>query len=267
MSGTDAAHGQAAYAVRFDWGPTGAAAIADGADVAVVVDVLSFTTTVTIAVEGGAAVLPYPWRDGDAATYAAERDATLAMGRLEARAAREAGHEHPVSLSPADMASAVAGCGLGAVVLPSPNGSSICFALADTGIEVVAASLRNRAAVARWLAPLLDDGRRVAVVASGERWPDGSLRPAVEDLWGAGAVLDALGVRALEGASPEARLAAAAFREVRANLRADLRECASGCELVAAGFADDVAVAAELDVNSVVPVLRHGEFRDLGEGR
>ena len=33
--------------VRFDWGPTGAAAIAAGADVAVVVDVLSFTTTLS----------------------------------------------------------------------------------------------------------------------------------------------------------------------------------------------------------------------------
>ena len=68
--------------------------------------------------------------------------------------------------------------GVERIVLPSPNGSSICFALADSGLTVVGACLRNRAAVARWLAPQLAAGATVAVVAAGERWPDGSLRPA-----------------------------------------------------------------------------------------
>ncbi|MDQ4052408.1 MAG: 2-phosphosulfolactate phosphatase, partial [Actinomycetota bacterium] len=79
-------HGQAAYAVRFEWGPTGAAAIGASADIAVVVDVLSFTTTLTVAVERGMIVYPYPWQDARAEQYAAERDAVLAVGRLEARA-------------------------------------------------------------------------------------------------------------------------------------------------------------------------------------
>ena len=266
MSDTRAAHGQAAYAVRFDWGPTGAAAIVDGADVAVVVDVLSFTTTVTVAVDAGATVLPYPWRDG-AAEYAVARDATLAVGRLVARAARSGGDTQAVSLSPADMRASVTEAGVSRVVLPSPNGSSICFSLADRGIEVVAASLRNASAVARWLRPLLDEGRQVAVVAAGERWPDGSLRPAVEDLWGAGAVLDALPSGALDGASPEARLAVAAFREIGADLPAALEESASGRELIAAGFADDVSLASEVDVSHVVPVLRDGQFRELEDRR
>src|SRR3954468_15826736 len=82
-----AGHGQRGYAVRFDWGPTGAAAVAEGVDLAVVVDVLSFTTTLTVAVERGITVLPYPWRDHGAAAYAAERDAVLAVGRFEAREA------------------------------------------------------------------------------------------------------------------------------------------------------------------------------------
>src|SRR4051794_16254502 len=77
-----AGHGQEEHAVRFEWGPTGAAAVAEGVDLAVVVDVLSFTTTLTVAVERGITVLPYRWKDDRAAAYAVEQRATLAVGRL-----------------------------------------------------------------------------------------------------------------------------------------------------------------------------------------
>jgi 2-phosphosulfolactate phosphatase len=100
----------------------------------------------------------------------------------------------------------------------------------------------------------------VAVVAAGERWPDGSLRPAVEDLWGAGAVLAALVDLGHTGLSPEARVAEQAFRAVAGRLPTELRECASGRELVDAGFGPDVDVAATIDVSEVVPVLRGGVF-------
>ena len=247
------AHGQQAHRIRFECGPTGAAAIAEGADIAVVVDVLSFTTTVSVALERGMTVLPFRWRDERAASYAEERSAVLAVGRLEARALVDSGGS-AVSLSPAAMGRVD---GVDRVVLPSPNGSSICFGLADAGATVVGASLRNRAAVARWVQA---QGGTVAVVAAGERWPDASLRPCAEDLWGAGAVLAALD---LTDASPEARMAAAAFRAVQPDLRAELLACAGAQELVDAGFAEDVDVAAELDVASVVPVLYDGEFRPV----
>lgn len=144
----------------------------------------------------------------------------------------------------------------GLLVLPSPNGSTISAALASVVPTVVAACLRNASAVAAWLAARPE--LTVAVVPAGERWPDGRLRVAVEDLWGAGAVLSTLvGV----GASPEARVAAAAFDAVRPRLAAELRACASGRELIEAGFADDVEVAAELDASTVVPVLVDGVFR------
>ena len=246
-------HQQLAHRVRFDWGPTGAAAVAEGADVAVVVDILSFTTTLCVAVERGMAVLPYRWKDDRAAAYAEQRSATLAIGRLEARSLEDAGGT-AVSLSPGAMARAA---GVDRVVLPSPNGSSISFGLADRGCTVVGACLRNRAAVARWLQAR---GGTVVVVAAGERWPDDSLRPAAEDLWGAGAVLALLDDDAL---SPEARLAADAFRAAEPTLADSLRACASGVELAGAGFAEDVEVAAELDVTDVVPVLHDGEFRPV----
>jgi 2-phosphosulfolactate phosphatase len=251
------AHRQLSHRVRFEWGPTGAHAIAEGADVAVVVDVLSFTTTTCVAVERGTIVLPFLWKDGRAVKYATARDATLAVGRFEARSLEDAGGT-AVSLSPAAM-SRVAG--VDRVVLPSPNGSSICFGLADAGATVVGACLRNRASVAHWLSARPD--ATIAVVAAGERWPDDSLRPCAEDLWGAGAVLAALD---LSDASLEARLAAAAFRAVEADLRAELTACASGQELVDAGFGEDVEVAAEFDVADVVPVLAGGEFRHVTAG-
>ena len=147
------------------------------------------------------------------------------------------------------------------LVLPSPNGSSISFDLAGSGMTVVGACLRNRTAVARWLAPRLGSGARLAVVAAGERWPDGSLRPAVEDLWGAGSVLAALVGLGATGLSPEAEQAAAAFTAAEPALGDRLWASASGRELDAIGFGYDVRVAGELDVNDVVPVLDGEAFR------
>ena len=63
-------------------------------------------------------------------------------------------------------------------------------------------------------------------------------------------------------ASPEARLAAAAFRAVEADRRAELssgaRADASWPTPASPGTS---TVAAELDVSDVVPVLDDGEFR------
>ena len=117
---------------------------------------------------------------------------------------------------------------------------------------MVAACLRNAAAVARYLG----DFDRIALVPAGERLGDGSLRPAYEDLVGAGAVVDRLsgrdpGVRL----APEAEVAALAFRALR-----PLESCPSGAELVEKGFAEDVRIASEVDVTSVVPALVEGRF-------
>lgn len=258
----DDVFGQGSARLRFDWGLAGARAMADtGADpgeiLFVVVDVLSFTTSVSVAVDRGVEVFPFPWRDERAADHAARHGATLARARSE----------RDVSLSPASLRVAP---GLARVVLPSPNGSTISLSLSEDGGAVVAACLRNAAAVGAYVTGFLDDdpGRVVAVVAGGERWPDGSLRPAVEDLWGAGAVL-----AAIEGhddvLSPEAEVAVAAFvsacagpdgRDGPAALRDRLRRCVSGRELVDQGFGADVEIAADLDGSHLVPVLVEGRF-------
>ena len=61
--------------------------------------------------------------------------------------------------------------------------------------------------------------------------------------------------------APEAVAAAAAFRAVQGDVGAALRACASGRELIDAGYPDDVEIAAELDRSASVPVLRDGAFR------
>lgn len=142
------------------------------------------------------------------------------------------------------------------VGLASPNGATVSLDLADAGAVVLAGCLRNASAVT---AAARDLGRPVGVVAAGERRPDGSLRPAVEDLIGAGAILHALGGRP----SPEARAAVAAFLDAAPDLPAALSTCVSGRELAARDLAADVRLAAEHDVSQTVPRLSGGAFAQL----
>jgi len=248
----------AGVTVLMEWGERGAAAICPAADYAVIVDILSFTTALSVAIDAGAEVFPYPWRDESASEFARRHDAVLAVGRSKASG------PGVVSLSPASISSAP---GVSRIVLPSPNGSALASQLAACGPVVLGACLRNRMATARWVADRVRASQRppvIAVVAAGERWPDDSLRPAVEDLWGAGAVISALEGLGLTGLSPEARSAAAAFTAVAASLAAELAESTSGRELDDIGFGHDVAIAADLDASASVPVLADGRFLDAG---
>ena len=244
---------QAPYAARFDWGAGGLAAIAPGAAVVVVVDVLSFGTAVSVAVGRGAEVLPCEWGDERAEALARASGALVAVRRSAV------GPDRPYSLSPATLRALPARARL---VLPSPNGSRLSALAAGHGGHVLAGCLRNASAVAR-VARDLARGASVAVIAAGEqrRAHAESLRPAVEDLIGAGAVLAAL---APDAPSPEAQVAMAAFRAAADDLTSFLTGCASGRELIAAGFPEDVAIAAELDVDHAAPTLCAGAFVPQG---
>jgi 2-phosphosulfolactate phosphatase len=250
-----------------EWGLRGAQEITRDADWAVVVDVLSFTTAVSLAVDQGAVVFPYPWRDESAQAFARRHKAVLAVGRTKAAHADDAtrktnGAGQLVSLSPVSIRAAR---DLDRIVLPSPNGSALAVELARSGCQVVAACLRNRKAVAAWLANQARDLHRqpvIAVIAAGEQWPDRTLRPAVEDLWGAGAVIAALASLGISGLSPEARAASAAWHLIATAPDAALLSSTSGMELVDAGFAADVTIAGELDASPRVPLLADGGFAD-----
>jgi len=224
---------QAEFSVRCEWGQRGLAELAPVSDVVILIDLLSFTTAVDIATACDAIVFPYPLKDPSAAEYAAEMDAQLASAH------RGAGF----SLSPASLLGLPAGSRL---VLPSPNGARLSFHIHHPAL--LAACLRNAGAVAR---AAISFGSSFAVVPSGEIWSTGELRPCVEDLVGAGAVIAHLpGAR-----SPEAELAVACFEHFRDDLPGALRQSSSGKELIERGFDRDVDLAAEFDTSTNVPRL------------
>ena len=239
---------QSAFPLRFEWGEAAIRYLAQGCGAVVIVDVLSFGTAVDVALGRGATVLPYRWKDGSAASFAEAQDALLARSDR----GFTGGQSGRWSLSPASLATLPEGARL---VLPSPNGSALSVLAAASGAAVYSACLRNAGAVAAHV------GERygtVLVVAAGERWPDGSLRPAAEDLWGAGAVIASLGLPA----SPEAEVAVQAFQAVQHELAATMRACSSGRELIERGFGADLEWAAAYGVSRVVPVLRDGAYRN-----
>jgi 2-phosphosulfolactate phosphatase len=228
------------YSIRCEWGQPGVTILAPISDVVVIVDVLSFSTAVDIAVGNGAIVYPYRWRDDTAAAYAQSVGAVLAGSNRAAIT--------KYSLAPTSLLAIPEGTRL---VLPSPNGSTLTTLTGE--VTTFAGCLRNARAVARAAQQM---GERIAVIPAGERWSDESLRPAIEDLIGAGAIIHHLpGTR-----SPEAALAEAAFLHFQDDLKSCLLGCSSGKELVERGFRGDVELAYELDESNCAPILAQGAY-------
>ena len=124
-------------------------------------------------------MLPQRWGDRAAAAPGGGRSGALPAGPRSGAGP---------SLRPSSLLGLAAGTRL---ALPSPNGGTLCAAAAD----------RGRGGVRRVPAQRLRGGRRgrraaaggpIGLVPAGERWPDGTLRVAAEDLIGAGAIAAAL---------------------------------------------------------------------------
>lgn len=229
-------------AVGVEWGLQGALNYASRVDALVVIDVLSFSTSVCVAVERGAQVYPHP--GGPGARQLAEEIGGVLAGRRTLT-------DGP-SLSPTSLLDLPPSTRL---VLPSPNGGTIAYSLAGQRCQVFAAALRNASAVGRYLAEARDVST-VVLVPAGERWPDDSMRVAYEDQVGAGAVLSRmLQLDPAVGLSAEAEAALAAYERLR-----PLRDTPSGQELTERDFGDDIVLASAVDVTDVVPVLRDGCF-------
>ncbi|MDF5715056.1 MAG: 2-phosphosulfolactate phosphatase [Rhizonema sp. NSF051] len=165
--------------------------------------------------------------------------AELSRGRLS---------KEGYSLSPASLTKIAEGTKL---VVPSPNGSSLTLLTGKT--PTIAGSLRNSKAVAQFVQRY---GSRIAVIPAGEKWEDDTLRPAWEDLIGAGAILSFLN----GSLSPEAETAVATFHTFKKDLLAYLKKCSSGKELIAKGFELDVELAAAFNVSDCVPLFTENAY-------
>jgi hypothetical protein len=135
-------------------------------------------------------------------------------------------------------------------------GAGVDVAAVSSTAAVLAADLRTRGAVARWI---LDHqvslGRRVSisvVTASG----DGTFGSA--DVLAAGAVIDALGTLGIDFTSPEAAVACAAFVGLSGAVGHLLTASVTGQQLVAAGelTVEQVRERAVLDAETDPVVLR-----------
>ncbi len=241
--------------VHVEWEAQGAELAAERGDLVVVVDVLSFSTSVTIAISRGTTVLSYSEAEieqrGGRERLCAETGAEIVSKN---RAAPDGGY----SLSPASLATIGPGERL---IFTSLNGA-LCTSAAAAAPAVLVASLLNRSAAASWISAhwLRSEGggqgtqepaaRRCTLIACGERWSstagaDG-WRPGIEDHLGVGAIASKLS-SAGHVLSVEASMAAETFTSTESELESVLAASVSGRELIARGFADDVRLAGHLD--------------------
>lgn len=233
---------QAGYSIACEWGEGAARNLSAKFDLTVIIDVLSFSTCVDVAVGRNIDVYPADPRDSDIEGFAKVVGAYLARKRGQSE----------LSLSPSSLANLPHGARL---VLPSANGASIT-ALVDSN-AVACASLRNYKAVAEWAKSF---GGSVLVLPAGERWiNDYSLRPALEDALCAGLFLQEFESRSL---SPEAQFMARQFSgfDSREAVERLLLDCTTGRELSALGYADDVQWASRLNESRAVPLLQRSSL-------
>ncbi|MDZ8170568.1 2-phosphosulfolactate phosphatase [Microbacterium xanthum] len=139
------------------------------------------------------------------------------------------------------------------VVVVSVLGDAVPIADAAhaTGAIVLLGGLRNASAVAAAVADeqaLRGARTSVSVISAGEESATGQ-RFAVEDQFGAGAVIDALGLRGIDHTSPEAAAAAESYRGLGRAVRHLLTAGGTGQRLIADGRRDEVLRASELDVS------------------
>jgi 2-phosphosulfolactate phosphatase len=244
---------QAEYRIRFERGERGLRAIIRDCDVVVIVDVLSFSTATDIAVTAGARVFATPY-SSEVREVAQRHNAIFAVARGEETKAR------PYSLSPDSLLSVPPASQL---VLPCMDGATLIATSQESSPRwVLTGCLRNASAVAAFIRKYFPT-ENIAIVAAGERWPNLSLRPALEDDLAAGAILSQL---SLGEASPEARWAAAAFHATRDTLADDVRASASGRELIDFGYPHDVESAIQYDASRTVPVLGRDGFLTMAVG-
>lgn len=228
------------------WGMSAVEAWRDRAAALVIVDTLTFSTTVSVAADRGVRVIPHDWGDEAAAAQAAKAAGAMLAGPR--------GGEGP-NLSPNSVAMMETGARL---LLPSRNGGALSVAAGQGSATVLCGCLRNVTLVAEAAAEAAGDGV-IAVIAAGEIVPDAGFRPAIEDWFAAGAIIELLHRDGREEDN-KAQLARLAYEAAAGQLETVMRDSLSGREVIERGFENDIERALELDEGLTAPRLVNGAF-------
>jgi 2-phosphosulfolactate phosphatase len=239
------------YECKMEWGRRGAREAAERGDIVMIVDVLSFSSTVVSALDKGAIIYPYP-PNLDGKLYAESIGAEFILGRAEA-ARLDKPTLSPVSFNQEHNSKKY--------VLTSLNGS-FCTWIASKVPALLIGSLLNASSVAYAANQIQKQTKaNITVIPCGEQWEDNkihedTLRPAMEDYLGAGAILSYLAGKK----SPEAELCTTAFLHAKHIIDEFIWDCGSGRELREKGFESDVTHCSRLNVYQTVPVLCRDHF-------
>jgi 2-phosphosulfolactate phosphatase len=209
----------------------------------VVFDVLRATSTVTTAMAAGAEQIRF-FADPDAA-LAARREYPRALLCGERGCLRIPGFNlgnSPLEFQPQVVSGRI-------ILMATTNGTKAIHA-ARTSRRLFAGSLLNARATAE---ALLRSAEDVVLLCAGT-----DNHPAMEDILGAGAVINELQNLAASSATCATDLATAAyfaFRHAAADLHSALSKAQGGRNLVAAGLSDDIVHCSRLNgLQSVVQI-------------
>jgi 2-phosphosulfolactate phosphatase len=213
---------------------------------AVVIDVIRATTTIVTAFQHGCrSVLPVG-SPAEAQLAKSAKPASILAGEKGGK--RIAGFD--LGNSPREFTrEAAAGRD---IILSTSNGTKALRAVGP-GRRVAIGTLRNRAAVGRWLAA---QGEDALIVCSGYEETF-----SLEDAVCAGGIVDAAAVQDGAPALGDGALACRIlWREHAADLPRLLRESAWGRHILAIGLGPDLELCAQCDVTDVVPVMTEGRI-------
>lgn len=248
--------------IHLEWGAIGAKLAASRGDIVVIVDVLSFSTSVTIVLSNGGT--PFSYSDQEIKDQGGREKVENRLNAEIISRDRQL-TDSRFSLSPVSLKAVKP---LDRIVLTSINGAHCVSSAAKSPIVLIGA-LTNRLATAEAVSQLLrlNKTNRCTLVACGELWssifPDEQgMRPSIEDLIGVGAIAEALSSEF--SLSIEAQNAVNAFSSYRDDLLHVLSSSISGRQLISREFEGDVELASVLDSETEVAVwIPRNEIREF----
>lgn len=242
---------QSPYKCKVEWGRRGAREAAERGDIVIIVDVLSFSSTVITALNNGAVIHPYP-KNLNGQQYADKIGAEYILGRSEAAKLGKPTLS-PVSFNQSHFDKKY--------ILTSLNGAH-CTWIASKASALLIGALLNAESVAAVANQLhIQTKANISVIPCGEEWEEireheNTLRPAIEDYLGAGAILSYLDGEK----SPEAEICMTSYLSIKQKIDSLMWHCGSGRELREKGFQSDVEHCSRLNVYQTVPVLDKDHF-------